>query len=33
MLLNYALDAGLWVLAPDSRFGPAKPQFTRGDTP
>ena len=33
MLLTYDLDAGLWVLAPGSRFAPAKPQLTRGDTP
>ena len=28
MLLTYDLDAGLWVLAPGSRFAPAKPQLT-----
>ena len=33
MLLTYDLDAGLWVLAPGSRFAPAKPQLTRGDMP
>ena len=32
MLLTYDLDAGLWVLAPGSRFVPAKPQV-RGNTP
>ena len=29
MLLTYDLNAGLWVLAPGSRFAPAKPQLTR----
>ncbi len=33
MLLTYDLDGGLWVLAPGSRFAPAKPHLTRGDTP
>lgn len=32
MLLIYDLDGGLWVLAPGSRFAPAMPQLTRGDT-
>jgi len=32
MLLTYDLSVGLWVLAPGSRFAPAKPQLIQGDT-
>lgn len=28
MLLTYDLDGGLWMLAPGSRFAPAKPQLS-----